>query len=182
MISDLYTLASALTKCETALMLEYKQDNVDDWRLIIKQAKENLENRLQCKIDAPLYSIQVRNALVSQSVDSCLMNMAAGIEAICSLYVMSIYLKDREGFDLGDVNYLGQTRDSLAMGLKCLTDRVYARQAHNEVFAAIKANLNNMTMSQLKRVLLVMIMFDELGVDEGVAACANLLYLGAIKL
>lgn len=182
MISDLYTLQTALTKCEAALLLQYDQDTVDDYRLIIKKAKENLENRLQCHLDEPLYTIQAKNALVSQSIESAVTQMAAGIELLSTLYVMSIYLKDKKGFDLGDVNYLGQTRDSLAMGLKCLADRVFARQAHDEVMAAIKANLNNMTMTQLKRLLLVMIMFDELGIDEGVAVCANLLYLGAIKL
>lgn len=182
MLSDRYTLQAALTKCEASLMLEYQQDSVDDWQLIIKRAKQNLENRLQCKITEPLYSIQAKNVLVSQSIDIALNGMAAGVELLSTLYVMSIYLKDVKDFNLADANYLGNNRVSLATGFKMLADRVYSRQAHDEVFAAIKSQLNNMAMTQLKRLLLVMIMFDELGIDEGVAACANILYLGVIEL
>lgn len=182
MISDRYTLQAALTKCEAALMLEYTKETVDDWQLIIKKARENLENRLQCKLTDTLYNIQAKNALVSQSIDVALNGISAGIELLSTLYTMSIYLKDRKNFDLADVNYLGQDRGRLATGFKMLADRVYSRQAHDEMMAAIKAQLNNMTMTQLKRLLLVMIMFDELGLDEGVAVCANLLYLGVIQL
>ncbi len=182
MIADRYTLQAGLTKCEAALMLEYTKETVDDWRLIIKKAKENLENRLQCKLTEPLYTIQAKNALVSQSIDVALNGMAAGIELLSALYVMSIYLKSAKDFDLADVNYLGNDRGRLATGFKMLADRVFYPQAHDEMMAAIKANLNNVTMTQLKRLLLVMIMFDELGITEGVAACANLLYLGVIQL
>ena len=155
---------------------------MDDWQLIIKRAKENLENRLQCKLTESVYTLQAKNALVSQSIDAVLNGVSAGIELLATLYAMSIYLKDRKNFDMADVNYLGQDRGRLATGFKMLADRVYSRQAHDEMMAAIKSQLNNMTMNQLKRLLLVMIMFDELGIDEGVATCANLLYLGVIEL
>ena len=50
----------------------------------------------------------------------------------------------------------------------CIRDRVGA--------------LNNVEMSQIKRLFIVMLVMEKLGIHEGVAACAQLLYIGGLVL
>ena len=47
---------------------------------------------------------------------------------------------------------------------------------------ALVGALNNVEMSQIKRLFIVMLVMEKLGIYEGVAACAQLLYIGGLVL
>jgi len=176
-LADLFTLQDILLSFENVLRIEYTEN---DAYAIVKRAKQKLENAYQCRLDKPVYEVQANNELVSENLSVFLQELSDGYKKLTALVSLSMFSK-RPPINLADVNYLGFTRESLATGLKYLQDQL-KYESRDGITPAIYNALNNMEMSQIKRLFIVMLVLESLGIFEGVAACAQLLYLGGMVL
>lgn len=176
MISDKYTLPNILVACESTLRLEYTEENVNDVGRILKEAKARLENAYHTRFDEDIYTVQAKNALVATDLETFVDSCAKCVEQLAMLSAGAFYTK-RAPVELADVNYLGFAREALCQVLRYLQDKVAYERGRSEI-PTLKAALNNVEMSDIKRLFLVMLAFDNLGMYEGVYTCAQLLYHG----
>lgn len=176
MISDKYVLSNILVACESTLRLEYKESNVGDVNRILKEAKERLENAYHVRLDEGVYTVQAKNSLVASDLETFVDSAAKCVEQLAMLSGNTFYTK-RPPVVLADVNYLGFAREALCQVLRYLQDKVAFEKGRSEI-PTLKAALNNVEMSDIKRLFLVMLAFENLGMDEGVYTCAQLLYHG----
>lgn len=177
MLADMFTLQQVLLSFENTLRIEYTETDVSR---IIKVSKQRLENAYQCRLDQPVYTVQAQNELVSENLNVFLQELAECLKQLTALTSISMFTK-KPPINLADVNYLGFTSETLTTALKYLQDRVCYEKRSTLVPALVGA-LNNVEMSQIKRLFIVMLVMEKLGIYEGVAACAQLLYIGGLVL
>lgn len=173
MISDMFSLKQVLLSFENTLRIEYKEQDVYK---ILKAAKQKLENAYQCKLDDPVYVVQAQNELVSENLNVFLRELSECLKQLTLLTSNAVFAK-KIPISLADVNYLGFTSETLSVALKYLQDRVLYEK-RDQFLPAISGALNNVEMSQIKRLFIIMLMLEKLGIPEGVSACAQLLYFG----
>ena len=177
MLADLFTLQQVLLSFETTLRIEYSETEVSR---VIKNAKQKLENAYQCRLDKPVYVVQAQNELVSENLDVFIQEISECVKQLAALTSVTMFTK-RPPINLADVNYLGFTAETLTTALKYLQDKVcYEKRA--TIVPALTNALNNVEMSQIKRLFIIMLTMENLGLAEGVAACAQLLYIGGLTL
>ena len=109
-----------------------------------------------------------------------LQELAECLKQLTALTSISMFTK-KPPINLADVNYLGFTSETLTTALKYLQDRV-CYEKRSTIVPALVGALNNVEMSQIKRLFIVMLVMEKLGIYEGVAACAQLLYIGGLVL
>ena len=172
MLADMFTLQQVLLSFENTLRIEYTETDVSR---IIKVSKQKLENAYQCRLDQPVYTVQAQNELVSENLNVFLQELAECLKQLTALTSISMFTK-KPPINLADVNYLGFTT-----ALKYLQDRV-CYEKRSTIVPALVGALNNVEMSQIKRLFIVMLVMEKLGIYEGVAACAQLLYIGGLVL
>lgn len=177
MLTDLFTLQQCLLSFENALRIEYTEAEVGK---VIRAAKQNLENAYQCSLNKPIYTVQANNELVSENLNVLITEVAECLKQLTALTSIALYSK-KPPINLADVNHLGFTAETLTTALKYLQDKVFYEK-RGTIIPAITSALNNVEISQIKRLFIIMLVMEDLGLAEGVAACAQLLYLGGMVL
>ena len=64
--------------------------------------------------------------------------------------------------------------------LKYCQDKKLFKQHKENIIQPLSNTLNNISMCTIKRLFIILLMFSELGIDEGVSIIAQLLYLGGL--
>jgi hypothetical protein len=177
MYSDLFALRPALLAFETILHIEYSET---DTAKIILSAKQRLENSYQVKLDDTVYNIQKKNAFTGDSLDMFLQNLAEPVKLLAGVNAVTMYLK-KSPVSLGDVNYLGFAAETLRTALKYLQDEK-SEHHKQQIILALTSSCNNIEMCEIKRILIVLLVLDSLGIREAVAITAQTLYLGGLNL
>jgi len=177
MLSDMFSMQQVLLSFENTLRIEYTETDVNQ---VIKAARQKLENAYQCKLDKPLYTVMAQNELAAENLNVFLQELSECFKQLTAIFSLSLFTS-KPPINLADVNYLGFTSETLTTALKFLQSRVLYEKREEIIPGLINA-LNNVEMSQIKRLLIIMLMMESLGIPEGVAACAQLLYLGGLVL
>lgn len=177
MLMDMCSLQKSLLEFENALCIEYTENDVSR---VLKNARQRLENNYQCEMSQPIYTLHAHNELVSENLNQFEHNVFECLKGLSTLVVITNYTKSPP-FKLADVNYLGFTAETLNTALKYLTDKV-CYEKRDTIIPALTAALNNVDMSQTKRLFIIMLMLESLGMPEAVSACAQLLYAGGWAL
>lgn len=177
MISDFYTLQDILLGFENTLRIEYTENNSDR---ILKEAKNRIENAYQIKLDKPIYDVQAQNALTADSITIFLEKLSMSVQSLAA-YTNTVMFNKLNGISLADVNYLGFTAETLRAALKYLQDKnLYERRG--SFIPAIRNAVNNIDMSQVKRLFVIMLLLEELGVKEAVSVVAQYLYICSLDI
>ena len=177
MLIDQFSLKDTLMSFESALRIDY---NEKDTAKIVQQAIAKLENAYQCHLDEPVYVVQAKNELVADHLNQFLDQVGRCVMELSAVTLMAMYSK-RPPIDLRDVNYLGFAQKELATALKYLQDKVHYEQREG-IIPALYYALNNVEMSQTKRLFIIMLLCEKLGLPEAVATCSALLYQGVLVL
>jgi hypothetical protein len=177
MISTMFSLQDILLSFENILRIEYVEKDADK---IIGNAKKKLENAYQVKLDKPVYEVQVQNAFVSESLDVFLDQIVECMKSIAA-YTCVVMFTRINPIALADVNYLGNDPKLLRAQLKCLQDKKLYEQ-RSTIVPALRNAVSNVDMSPVKRLLVIMLMLEELGLPEAVAVIAQYLYLGTLDI
>lgn len=176
MIIESLSLTQAITSLESVLKIEYSNDaKVDE---TIKEAIKRLENANGITIDKDIYSLQAENQLATDILNHFVLDVTECLKQI-SLYICLQTFNHSIGFTLADVNYLGTARPKLMAGLKYLLDKnLYPRRA--DVINMIRSTLDSVPLNKIKRMFVALLLLEQLGITEGVAIMAQLLYMGGI--
>lgn len=179
MIDNMLSINNILVSLEGTLKLEASSDlKVSE---IIDAAVQRLENTYAITLDRDVYAIQEENQLTADYIDSLLRDVKECLAQL-SLYIEMKLFHKNLGLTLSDVNYLGYSKTQLLTALKYLQDKDEYKKHGAEVIQPLCNTLNNISMCNTKRMFIIMIMLDRLGITEGVAIMAQLLYLGGLVL
>lgn len=176
MIADNLSLTNICTSFEGVLHLEYSESTRTSECL--DNAIKALENDYNIKIDKDIYTLQAENSLVSQQLDILLQSITECMKTT-TLYTALGMFHHNVSLSLAEANYLGFARDRLLGALKYFMDKdLYPkRKQHVEVIADA---LNTVAVCYTKRLFMILLMLERLGVSEGAAVISQLLYLGGI--
>lgn len=176
MIIESLSLTQTITSLESVLKIEYSNEaKVDE---IIKDAIKRLENANGITIDKDIYSLQAENQLATNVLDRFVLDVTECLKQL-SLYICLQTFNHSVGFTLADVNYLGTARAKLLAGLKYLLDKnFYPRRA--DIINMIAGTLDSVPLNKIKRLFVALLLLEKLGITEGVAIVAQLLYMGGI--
>lgn len=176
MIFDKFSLTQVCTSFEGVLKLEFGADTKTEECL--NNAIKSLENAYNITIDKDLYTLQAENSLVSQKIDTLLQGITECMKAM-TLYTCLATYNHNVHFSLADANYLGFARTLLMTKLKYFQDKDLSRDKEQTV-RAISDALNQIPIGHTKRLFMILLMLERLGVSEGSAVVAQLLFLGGI--
>ena len=84
-------------------------------------------------------------------------------------------------FKLADVSYLGFTSETLTLALKYFTDKIQYEK-RSTLIPSLIDGVNRLEVGTVKRLFVIMLVLEDLGISEAVAACAQLLYEGSRAL
>ncbi|MDR1523181.1 MAG: hypothetical protein LBS29_04455 [Endomicrobium sp.] len=177
MIYDLSNLQDILLSFENILRIEYSENDISR---IMRSAKHKLENAYQVKLDKTVYEIQAQNQLVSDNIQVFIEQLFEAVKSMTAFTHIVMFTKVNK-LSLADVNYLGFTAETLRAALKYLQDKQLYEKRHS-VIPAIRNAVNNIEMSQLKRLFVIMLVLEDLGLKEGVSAVAQYLYICGLEL
>lgn len=166
-----------LTSLESTLSLEMQSEQTV--QEIIDAAVIRLENMYACTLDADLFTIQGENALVADNISHLLRDLQMCLCQIAFYTNLKLYHTNM-AITLSDVNYLGYSKAVLLTSLKYLQYEKEAESHREDIIKPLYNTLNNITMCTVKRLFISMLMLDRLGVYEGVAVIAQLLYTGGL--
>lgn len=171
------SLNNLLVSMEGVLKIEYTAESrVSD---VIQKAIDRLENSYGTTFDKDVYSLQRENQLTADNINLFLRDIRTCLEQL-SFYVELKLFHKNLGISLADVNYLGYAKKQLLTALRYLQDENLAKAHHDEVITPLYDTLDNISMCSTKRLFVQLLMLDKLGVTEGVAVLAQLLYLGGL--
>lgn len=173
MIRNTIALSDVLTALENQLRIEHTQSDIGEVRL---QTRQRIEASFGIQINSRITEMQ--NGLTNDSISSFLAQITESLKTLSLLLSVSLFDK-KYAETLADVNYLGFSKQSLMTSLKYLQDeKMYARR--QDFFPDLVRSIGKIDMSRIKRLLIVMVVLEDLGIDEGVAIIAMYLYSGAV--
>ena len=177
MFDDTIAFNNILTSLESTLSIEMSSEMKVDQ--IIKSAVQRLENTYACTFDRDVYTLQSERQLMSDNINLLLKNVQQCLAMVSLFISLKLYHKNL-GITLADVNYLGHSKVQLMTSLKYLQSKDEVKKHGDEIISALYSSLNNISMCSVKRMFIVLLMFYRLGIYEGVAIMAQLLYLGGL--
>lgn len=175
MIADLMSIDNILLSFENTLKIEYDERETHK---IITSAMNRLENAYKVHMDKDLYDLQAQNLLVAENLNVLLSQICECLKAL-SLYIDISMFNVSIGISLADVNYMGFGAPELLTALKYLQDKsLYDRRG--TIIEPITSALSHIDMCTIKRLFIILLVLEKLGVKEGVCVVARFLYLGGL--
>lgn len=166
-----------LVSLESTLKIEASGDMLTEE--IVKASIDRLENQYNTDFDRDVFSLQDESQLQATRLDQLLRDVHQCLGELAFYTQLKLFHKNL-GLSLADVNYLGYERNQLLTALKYLQDDDLYKQYHEAVIEPLTNTLNNTPMCTVKRLFIVLIVLHKLGISEGVATVAQLLYLGGL--
>lgn len=168
------SLKEILLSFENVLRIEYKDKDVEQ---IIKRAKQAIENSYQVQLGDDIFETQSANSRIyGETLDNFLAQLTECIKGMSLIMALTLFDK-RKDMTLKDVNYLGFSSPQLRTALQYLQDETLYEK-RNTFMTVLVRQTSNVEMSEIKRILVIMLTLEKLGVKEGVAILAQYLYLG----
>lgn len=178
MFDSEFSFLRLLTSLESTLKIDYTgDDRVAD---IIQRAVQSLENTYGCTFDKDVFTLRAENQLQSDKLN---LFMKDARQCLCELsFFCELKLFHKNiAFNLSDINYLGTDKRLILTSLRYLQDQAEQARKREEVTISFINALDTIPQCQPKRLFVIMLMFDRLGITEGVAIVAQLLYLGGLS-
>lgn len=176
MIREHLSLNDILIGFENSLKIEYKEKDIDKIRVTTKQ---RLESTFQVMIVSSIYETQASNRVVGDNLSILMSQLTENMKSLALLLSISMFDK-RFGETLKNVNYLGFAKSELLTCLKYLQDEVLYDK-RSSFFSTLVRGAGLIEMCSIKRLLVIMVILEDLGVKEGVSLIAQYLYTGAVS-
>lgn len=173
MISDVLALSNILQQLESTLLIEYADDKSAN--NLTTEAIKRIENNYVIKISASIYELQTANALTGAAAESIINGVVECLKSL-TLYTTVTMFQRSIPISMSSVNYLGMSRADLLTALRYLQDeKLY--ESRLKVIPSLKQNVSNIETNTIKRLFIILFVLDALGMPDGVACVAQLLYL-----
>lgn len=175
MIADLMSIDRILLSFESTLKIEYDER---DTHKIITSAINKLENAYKVHMDKDIYELQAQNMLVAENLNVLISQISDCLKEL-ALYIDISMFNTSVGISLADVNYMGFGSPELLTALKYLQNKSLYDQ-RTTIIEPITAALSYIDMCTIKRLFIILLVLERLGVKEGVSVVARFLYLGGL--
>ncbi len=175
MIADSQSIDSILLSLESTLKIEYDEKET---KRTLDAAISRLENVYGIRIDKDIYTLQAENRLVEGYIDTFLVQITECLKAMSFYIDTTMYMKNM-CVSLADVNYLGLSKLELVTALKYFQDKKLYEE-RDIIVPVLTAAVTNIDMCTIKRLFIVLLLLERLGIPEGVCVIARFLYLGGI--
>lgn len=177
MLDEMKSVNNTLVSLEGTLKIEPRPDErIED---TIQHALDNLSNAYGCTFDKDVFTLQSENQLNADNINLLLRDVVACL-ADMSLFINLKLFHKNLAITLSDVNYLGFAREQLITSLKYLMDESTCKQYVGDIIPPMTSALNNISMCSIKRMFTILLVLEKLGIYEGVAIMAQILYMGGL--
>lgn len=178
MLIDNLSLKSVLVSFESTLKIEYTDSATT--KQLLDDAISRIESTYNVSITKDIFTLQAENKLLADTLSLLLRDIQECLKQM-TLYTSLCMFSNSIGISLTSVNYLGWARNNFMCALKYLQNKdMYAKRA--DTITKFTAALDNTPVCQIKRLFVIMLMLERLGIAEGVAIVAQYLYLGGFNL
>lgn len=177
MLADEISLKEVLVSMEGVLRIEYDESRTQE---TIDKAVARIENAYEIELNKDLFTLQAENQLVSSKINVFMRDIVECLKQLALHTSLTLFHKSI-GISMVDVNYLGYSRLKFNNALCYLQDADLCAK-HQEIIEPITNALDNIPLGHIKRLFTCLLMFNRLGVSEGVGLIANYLYLGGLVL
>lgn len=177
MLDNDVSINQILVSLESTFKIEVTSESTVD--RVVSSAIDKLENTYACTFDKDVFTLQAENQLTAENIN-LLLKDARQCLAMLSLYLQLKLFHKNLGITLADVNYLGYSKKELLTCLKYLQDETQYKKHGEAIINSLSNTLNNIPMCSVKRMFMCLIVMDRLGITEGVAIMAELLFTGGL--
>jgi hypothetical protein len=172
MLREMFPAESVIRGCEQTLYIEHNEREV---QRIIGAAINSIENTFGLPFTKPVYELVKDPTFSSASLESFLQAIAEQLKAVS--FLISLTCHDRRfSFHMRDHSYLGFSEKECLAALRHLQDAELFAERHSFYEVFIRA-ADRLPSCEVKRWLIILGMFEKLGVPEGVSFVAQYLYL-----
>ncbi len=178
MFDEKMSLNNIIINFESVLLIEYDEQSVD---VIVDRTIRLLEDHYNVNFNKTITELQAENQLTADTLNKLVTDIGVCIEKL-TFYTMLKYYHKNLVLSLSDVNYLGMGKKDLITALQYMMDVDYQKRYKDQVLQTISLALNNIPICPIKRLFIIILVMDKLGVDEGISCIANLLYMGGLQV
>lgn len=176
MLSNMVDLSTAVLSFETVLKIEYEENNT---KRVVSNAIRKLETAYGMRIDGKsLYDLQSENINLADNIQNLLHQILECSKTLSFLFLNGMY-NHAIPITLSTVKYLGLGKEALQTILRYFQNVDEYYLADNAI-QQITLGLDGIDMSTVKRLFIVLLVLDKLGVKEAVAVVAQYLYYGSV--
>lgn len=177
MFDESLSFSNTLVSLEGTLGIEYEEaDKVED---VITKALHRLEEKYGMPFDKDVYTIQSENQMSGTELTKFLNDLQSCLERF-SFYIQLKLFHKNLAVTLAEANYLGYDKSRLLCALRYLQDEGVYTKHGKEAIEPLTHQLDQLPLSNIKRIFVCLLMLNKLGVTEGVAVLAQLLYMGGL--
>lgn len=175
MYREYLTLEDVCSEFEDALKINYKSRMVE---AIITDTKADLKATFHVEMDKPLHELLAESSFLENDLNTLSVSIESALKDLSFLLALSLY-DSRYPETVEDKDYLGFAKDVFLGSLKKI-QRADLYKESDVIIPALKRATDKIDMCLIKRLLIIMFVLYELGVDEGVCIIAQYLYIGGL--
>lgn len=176
MLKNMVNLKAVILSFETVLKIEYEENNT---KRVIANSIRRLESAYAMRIDGKtLYELEVENAHLADTIQNLLQQILECTKSLSFLFQCGMFTHAIP-ISLSTVKYLGLGKEALQSILRYFQNVDDYYLANNAV-PQITACLDGIDMSEVKRMFIILLVLDKLGLEESVAIVAQYLYYGSV--
>lgn len=176
MLSNMVVLTDNLLAYEAVLRIEYTERETE---MVINSAIRRLENVNGVKLaGTTLDAVAKTNTHVAGIIESLLKHILECSKSTSFIFMCGMFNHNLP-ITLSSVKYLGLGKEALQLMLRYFQN-VDEYAITQDTVPQIVAGLDGISMGVTKRLFIIMLVLDRLGVREGVAIIAQLLYYGTL--
>lgn len=176
MLSNMVDLSTAVLAFETVLKIEYDET---DTKRVIQNAIRKLETSYGMRIEGKtLYALQSENINLADNIQNLLMQILECTKTVSFLFQNGMYHHSIP-ITLSSVKYLGLGKTALQTILRYFQNEDEYYLSKNTV-PQLVLGLDGVDMCTVKKMFIILLVLDQLGVTESVAVMAQYLYYGSV--
>lgn len=170
------SLTSIMLQFEAVLKIEYDETET---KRVVESAVRKLENAYGMRIDnKTLYELEAENIHLADNVQNLLQQVLECTKNLSFLFQCGMF-QHAIPITLSTVKYLGLGKEALQSILRYFQNIDEYYLASNAVLQ-IMYGLDGIDMNSVKRMFIIMLVLDKLGLKESVAIVAQYLYYGTV--
>lgn len=176
MLKNMVNLNAVILSFETVLKIEYEEN---DTKRVIANSVRRLETSYGVRIEGKtLYELESDNINLADTIQNLLQQALECTKSLSFLFQCGMFTHAIP-ITLSTVKYLGLGKEALQSILRYFQNVDEYYLASNAVPQIITC-LDGIDMSEVKRLFIILLMLDKLGLQEAVAIVAQYLYYGSV--
>lgn len=176
MLRDMVDLNNSILAFETVLKIEYEENET---KRVVDSAVRRLESAWGMRIEGTtLYKLESENISLADNVQNILQQIMECTKTVAFLFQCGMFYHSIP-ITLSTVKYLGIGKEQLRSVLRYFQNNDEYYLAENAV-QQLYMGLDGIDMSTVKRLFIILLVLDKLGVREAVAIVAQYLYYGSV--